>query len=139
MNEVPFDNLIKGNIYYIQSNNSINPDIDKTSKQIGKFLDYHTFMYDGDDVTIAEFTNLRDIKKPSGTAFPITAFTDESQFFLPQKDSLMLGSIINQRTNSGIGTTISKNTNYGGSKKRRNKVSKTRRNKVSKNKKKQFK
>jgi hypothetical protein len=139
MIEVPFDNLIKGNTYYIQSNTSINPDVDKTSKKIGKFLDYHTFMYDGDDVTIAEFTNLKDIKKPSGTSFPITAFTDESLFFLPQKDSLMLGSIINQRTNSDIGTTISKMTNYGGSKKRRNKSSKTRRNKASKNKKKNIK
>ena len=136
MLEVPFDQLVKGETYYIQSNSSNNPEFDRTYKKMGEFDYYYTTMYDDEDLTIAQFENIRDIPNSSGRSrqysFPTTAngfIEDTTRFFLPEKDKLMFKQVMSGVTKSDtIGKDLT-NTYFGG-KKRKNKTSKGRKNKT---------
>jgi len=147
MLEVPFDELVKDQTYYIQSNSSNNQDVDRTYKKMGEFDYYYTTMYDDEDLTIAQFKNIRDIpnssgrphKYPSSFAPKITGFIEETtRFFLPQKDKLMFKQVMTGVTKSDtIGKDLA-NTYFGGKKrtkkrtnKRTNKRTKKRTNKKS--------
>lgn len=143
MLEVPFDELVKGQTYYIQSNSSNNPDVDRSYKKMGEFDYYYTTMYDDEDLTIAQFKNIRDIPNSSGRPhkYPYPSFAtgfieDTTRFFLPQKDKLMFKQVISGFTKSDtIGKDLA-NTYFGG-KKRKNNISKKRksRNKTNTSKK----
>jgi len=142
MLEVPFDELVKGQTYYIQSNSSNNPDVDRSYKKMGEFDSYYTTMYDDEDLTIARFKNIRDIPNSSGRphkyppsfAIGSTGFIEETtRFFLPQKDKLMFKQVMSGFTKSDtIGKDLA--NSYFGGKKRKNNVSKRRKNKKNRNK-----
>jgi hypothetical protein len=136
MLEVPFDELVKGQTYYIQSNSSNNPDVDRSYKKMGEFDSYYTTMYDDEDLTIAQFKNIRDIPNssgrphqyPSSFATGSTGFIEETtRFFLPQKDKLMFKQVVSGFTKSDtIGKDLA--NSYFGGKKRKINVSKRRKN-----------
>jgi hypothetical protein len=132
MLEVPFDELVKGQTYYIQSNSSNNPDVDRSYKKMGEFAYYYTTMYDDEDLTIAQFKNIRDIPNSSGRPhnYPSSSangFIEETtRFFLPQKDKLMFKQVMSGFTKSDtIGKDLA--NSYFGGKKRKNNVSSKRR------------
>ena len=126
MKEVPFDELKKGQVYYIESNSSIDPNVDRTIKRMAKFDKYYTVEYDGDELTIANFKDFREFPKSKSKSkdnslkLSVTGYTEDAKFFKPTKDSLMMKSIINQRTKSSVGTDIIKDMGYGGASKRKN-------------------
>ena len=126
MEEVPFKELKKGHVYYIEFNSSIDPTVDRTIKRKGIFDKYYTVEYDDEELTIANFKNLQDILKSKSKSkdkshkSSVTGFTEDAKFFIPNKDRLMMKSIINQRTKSSLGTDISKYLKYGGVTKRTN-------------------
>jgi hypothetical protein len=140
MKEVPFDELKKGEVYYIESNSSIDRNVDRTVKKMATFDKYYIVEYDGDELTIANFTNFRPVPKSKSKSkskskdnlpsSSVTGFTDDAKFFKPTKDSLMMRSIVNQRTKSSIGTDIIKDMGYGGASKRKDRTA-TKRNKFS--------
>ena len=140
MEEVPFNKLEKGHVYYIEFNSSIDPTVDRTIKRKGIFDKYYTVEYDDEELTIANFKNLQDILKSKSKSkdkskdnshkSSVTGFTEDAKFFIPNKDRLMMKSIINQRTKSSLGTDISKYIKYGGDQKRTNHTA-TKKNKLS--------
>jgi len=136
MLEVPFDQLVKDETYYIQTNSSINPDFDRTYKKMGEFDRYYETMYDDEDLTIAQFKNIRDVPNSSGRPrqypFPTTTngFIEETtRFFLPQKDKLMFKQVMSGVTKSDVVGKDLANTYFGG-KRRKNKKTKGRKNKT---------
>ena len=144
MEEVPFDDLNEGEVYYIEFNSSIDSNVDRTVKRMAKFDNYSKVEYDGDVLTIANFREFRPIpksksksKSKSKDKLPIssvTGFTEDAKFFKPTKDSLMLKSVINQRTKSSVGIDIIKDMGYGGASKRKN-MTAAKKNKLSNRKK----
>ena len=130
MLEVPFDKLVKNQTYYIQTNSSNNPDYDRSYKKMGEFVEYYTTMYDDEDLTVAQFTNIRDIPNSSGRPheYPYSSsangfIEDTTRFFLPQKDKLMFKQVMSGITKSDVIGKDLANSYFGG-KKRKNNVSK---------------
>jgi hypothetical protein len=140
MEVVQFGDLEKGEEYYIESNSSIDPNVDRTVKKMATFEKYSKVEYDGDELTIANFINFRPIPKMKSNSksklkdklpsSSVTGFTDDAKFFKPKARNLMMKSIINQRTKSSIGTDIIKDMGYGGASKRKDRTS-TKKSKLS--------
>jgi hypothetical protein len=141
MKKVPFDQLVKGDEYYIEYNASIDPVNPRIIKKRAKF-DKYIIVYpddDDDELKIANFTDFTPIPNATGKLYQsnatgksyqsnATGFTEDAEFFIPENDALMLKSVINQRTNSTIANLM--DVKYGG-KKRKNKKA-TRKSKFSK-------
>ena len=124
MKKVPFNQLEKGNVYYIQQNSSIDPSNPRITKKMAKFDNYSIVEYDDEDLEIANFSDFRPIPNATGKSYnsPATSFTEDAEFFIPENDDVMLKSVINQRTNSTIANLM--DLKYGGNKRKNKKATK---------------
>jgi AICAR transformylase/IMP cyclohydrolase PurH len=132
MKKVPFDQLVKGDEYYIEYNASIDPANPRIIKKRAKF-DKYIIVYsddDDDELKIANFTDFTPIPNATGKSYQsnATGFTEDAEFFIPENDALMLKSVINQRPNSTIANLM--DLKYGGNKRKNKKA--TRKSKFSK-------
>ena len=124
MKKVPFDQLVKGNVYYIQQNSSIDPSNPRITKKMAKFDNYSIVEYDDEDLEIANFSDFRPIPNAISKSHnsPATSFTEDAEFFIPENDDLMVKYVINQRTNSTIANLM--DLKYGGNKRKNKKATK---------------